>query len=108
MSRFARHFFVCVNERPEGGKPSCGSRGGNEILRALQIELASHPEIWSTVAVTAAGCLGPCFEGPTIVVYPEGTWYSGLKLDDVAELAREHLIGGRPVARLVHRWLDAG
>jgi len=104
LSRFARHFFVCVNERPVGGKPSCGTRGGHEILSALQAGLASHPEVWSSVAVSAAGCLGPCFDGPTIVVYPEGAWYVGVRVEDVREIIDEHMVGGRAVARLVYEW----
>ena len=51
------------------------------------------------VAVTTSGCLGPCFEGPNLVVYPEGLWYQGVTVDDVPELV-EHLAGGPVVERL--------
>jgi (2Fe-2S) ferredoxin len=98
-----RHFFVCTNTRPVGGKPSCaGDRGGAEIFAALQQGLAAHPEAWDHVAVTQTGCLGPCFDGPTVVVYPEAVWYTGVRVEDVDEIVREHLVGGRPVVRLVH------
>ncbi|MFI5290815.1 MAG: (2Fe-2S) ferredoxin domain-containing protein, partial [Polyangia bacterium] len=56
------------------------------------------------VAVTEAGCLGPCFDGPTVVVYPEGVWYANVTIADVDEIVREHLVGGRPVERLRYRW----
>jgi (2Fe-2S) ferredoxin len=102
--KFSRHFFVCVNERPSGGKPSCGARGGREILAALEAGLAEHPEVWAEVAVTPAGCLGPCFDGPTVVVYPEGVWYVGVRVEDVPEIVEQHLAGGRVVERLVYRW----
>ena len=52
-----------------------------------------------TVKVNTTNCLGPCRSGPTLVVYPEGVWYGGLQVGDVAEIVREHLVGGRPVAR---------
>jgi (2Fe-2S) ferredoxin len=104
LSHFLRHFFVCVNERPPGGKPSCGGRGSTEILHALERGLAAHPEAWSEAAVTATGCLGPCFDGPTVVVYPEGIWYAPVRLEDVDEIVREHLVGGRPVERLRYHW----
>ncbi|MSP60385.1 MAG: (2Fe-2S) ferredoxin domain-containing protein [Myxococcales bacterium] len=104
MSRFARHFFVCENERPAGGKPSCKARGSSEVLALLHEGLARHPEAWATVTVTACGCLGPCFDGPSVVVYPEGVWYAGVRAEDVAEIVREHLVGGRPVERLIYRW----
>jgi (2Fe-2S) ferredoxin len=104
--KFTRHLFVCTNQRPAGGQPSCGERGAAALLSALQAGLAAHPEACATAAVTPAGCLGPCFEGPTLVVYPEGTWYVGVTLADVDEIVREHLVGGRPVERLIRRWPD--
>jgi (2Fe-2S) ferredoxin len=100
LSRIERHFFVCVNERPDGGKPACAGRGARAILEGLELGLAANPEIWTKAAVTESGCLGPCFEGPTIVVYPEGRCYVGVRESDVDELVREHLVGGRPLARL--------
>ncbi len=47
-----------------------------------------------------AGCLDRCDEGPTVVVYPEGTWYRIASREDVDELIREHLQNGRVVDRL--------
>ena len=100
MARIERHFFVCENARPAGAKPSCGARGSGEIATALQEGLGRHPELWGRVAVTSTGCLGPCFEGPTIVVYPEAVWYVGVTAADVAEIVEQHMSGGRPVERL--------
>ena len=51
------------------------------------------------IAVTTSGCLGPCFEGPNLVIYPPGTWYQGVGVDDVAEIV-EGLVSGAPVERL--------
>ena len=34
--------------------------------------------------------------------YPEGTFYSNVKLEDVHEIVEEHLLKGRPVERLVY------
>ena len=104
MSKFQRHFFVCQTQRPPMGKPSCGPRGSAEILLGLQEGLADHPELWGTVTVTSSGCLGPCFDGPTVVVYPEATWYAGVKKEDVAEIVASHMVGGEPVERLVYHW----
>jgi (2Fe-2S) ferredoxin len=52
------------------------------------------------VRVNMAGCLDRCDEGPTVVVYPEGTWYRVNSREDVDELIREHLQNGRVVDRL--------
>ena len=97
-----RHFFVCTTERPPFGKPSCGANGSAEILAAFLGELESRPELAAEVRVTGCSCLGPCFDGPTVVVYPEGTWYAGVRVEDVPEIAASHMVGGRPVERLVH------
>ena len=65
--------------------------------------LGAHPELWNDVAVTASGCLGPCFDGPSIVVYPENFWYAGVKAEDIPEIVERHVIGGTPVERLRHK-----
>lgn len=83
-----------------GGRPACGGRGGVELLAALREAVAGRPDLWD-IAVTGCECLGPCFDGPNAVVYPDGTWYAGAGPADVAAIADEHLAGGRPVARLV-------
>lgn len=54
----------------------------------------------SAIRVNAAGCLDQCEHGVTIVVYPDAVWYGFVTLEDVDEIVREHLVAGRPVARL--------
>ena len=41
-----------------------------------------------------------CAEGPVLVVYPEGTWYTYVDRSDIDEILQEHLVGGRVVERL--------
>ncbi len=50
--------------------------------------------------INSAGCLDRCEHGVTLVIYPEAVWYGGVTVDDVDELFREHVLGGRPVERL--------
>ncbi|HSQ02618.1 MAG TPA: (2Fe-2S) ferredoxin domain-containing protein, partial [Burkholderiales bacterium] len=52
------------------------------------------------VRINAAGCLDRCEEGPVVVVYPEGVWYTYVDRDDIDEIIREHLVNGRIVERL--------
>jgi (2Fe-2S) ferredoxin len=57
----------------------------------------------SRVLITNCGCLGPCFDGPNAVVYPDGVWYAGLVPGDAAGLA-DHLASGHVLAaKLSHR-----
>jgi len=102
----ARHVFVCTNRRPVGGRPACGNRGGVELAAALRQEVAARPELWGAIAVTACDCLGPCFDGPNAVIYPEGVWYSAASAADAREIVDEHLVAGRVVERLRYAWPD--
>jgi (2Fe-2S) ferredoxin len=85
-----RHLFVCTNVTASG-KPACGRRGGEAILAAVQHKLLERRA--TGVLVTACACLGPCFDGPNAVVYPDGVWYGGLTVDDADAIAR-HLVDG--------------
>jgi (2Fe-2S) ferredoxin len=103
-SKFRRHFFVCQMQRPPAAKPSCGARGSVDVYNRLMEALGGQADLWDSVCVTASSCLGPCFDGPMVVCYPEGVWYAGVKADDVAEIVESHLVGGKPVERLRYRW----
>ncbi len=52
------------------------------------------------IRVNSAGCLDRCEEGPVIVVYPQGVWYTYVDREDVDEIIEEHLVKGRIVERL--------
>ncbi len=84
-----RHLFVCTNTIASG-KPACGRRGGDAIMAAVQQALLARGGI---ARVTACGCLGPCFDGPNAVVYPDGVWYGELTVDDAPALV-DHLLEG--------------
>lgn len=87
-----RHLFVCTNAR-SSGKPACGPRGGAAIVLAVQRLLLARGA--TDVLVTPCGCLGPCFDGPNAVVYPDGVWYAGLAESDAPRLVT-HLVEGTP------------
>lgn len=95
-----RHLFVCTNER-NAGRPACGANGGAALIAAVQNLLVSRGA--PDVLVTPCGCLGPCFDGPNAVVYPDAIWYGHLEPADAAGLV-DHLIDGVP---LVSRQVDA-
>ncbi len=52
------------------------------------------------IRVNQAGCMDRCEEGPVVVVYPEGVWYTYVDQHDVDEIIDEHLVNGRIVQRL--------
>jgi sirohydrochlorin cobaltochelatase len=47
--------------------------------------------------VTPCACLGPCFDGPNAVVYPDGVWYGALAPEDASALV-DHLVDGTILA----------
>ena len=49
------------------------------------------------------GCFGLCENGPICIVYPEGAFYSHIKVDDVERIVSEHLVKGRVVADLLYK-----
>ena len=57
------------------------------------------------VKVVRTGCFGLCEAGPVVIVYPEGTFYSRIRPDDVDEIVSEHLLKGRIVQHLVYNCL---
>lgn len=100
MALFERHVFVCGNERaPDHPRGSCKARGADAVREALKAE-AKRARLSGPVRVNSAGCLDQCEHGVTLVVYPEQVWYGGVTVADVPELVAEHLVAGRPVARL--------
>jgi (2Fe-2S) ferredoxin len=98
---FERHVFVCTNRRPDGHpKGSCAEKGSEDIRAMFKDELERRG-LKGRMRANAAGCLDTCSFGVSVVVYPEGTWYAFVKKEDVVPIIEEHLIGGKPVERLV-------
>jgi (2Fe-2S) ferredoxin len=60
-----------------------------------------HRRIHDRVMVTSCGCFGPCESGPNVIMYPDGTLYTGVHPEDVSELIECHVLGGKIVERLV-------
>ncbi len=101
MFNFRHHIFVCVNQRPAGHpKGDCASKQSRAVFQKFQEETEKR-QLWGTVAVNGTTCLGPCTTGPTVVIYPEGVWYAKVRPEDVEEIMDQHVVGGRPVQRLL-------
>ncbi len=104
--RFRHHVFVCENRRDPSDPRGCCAAKGSEAIRAALKEELSRRGLKGQVRANAAGCLDACAHGPTVVVYPEGVWYGGVRMEDVPEIVERHLIGGEPVERLRLRKLE--
>lgn len=91
---YRSHVMVC-------GGTGCTSSGSTKIMEAFEHEIAAEG-LENEVKVIHTGCFGLCALGPIVVVYPEGSFYSRVNVEDVGEIVREHLLKGRPVTRLLY------
>ncbi len=89
------HIMVC-------GGTGCTSSGSTTLISTLEAELAAKG-LAEEVKVVKTGCFGLCALGPVMIVYPDGTFYSMVKPEDISEIVEEHLLKGRPVERLVYK-----
>lgn len=101
--RYTHHVFICAHERePDSPKGDCASKGALDLVGAFKQALRERG-LAVSIRAQKSGCLDLCAQGPTVVVYPEGVFYARVGLDDVATIIDEHLVGGRPVERLLAR-----
>jgi len=74
MPKFAKHLFICMNQREPGHpRPCCDPSGQGELQRLFKTKLAERGI--KLVRANKSGCLDQCELGPNVVVYPEGVWY---------------------------------
>lgn len=108
MAKPEKHVFVCTQQRPPGHpRGSCGALDSFSLFAALTMELDQRG-LFQKVQVTSTGCMGPCHKGPTVLVYPEGVMYAGMKQSDLPTFIEEHLVGGKPVKSLLMPQEDWG
>ena len=94
MELYRSHVLVC-------GGTGCTSSGSAKLIERFEEQL-KEKGLDKEVKVVRTGCFGLCEAGPVVIVYPEGTFYSRVKEDDVDEIVSEHLLKGRKVQRLVY------
>ncbi len=94
MELYRSHVLVC-------GGTGCTSSGSAKLIERFENQLAEKG-LDKEVKVVRTGCFGLCEAGPVVIVYPEGTFYSRVKVEDVDEIVSEHLLKGRRVQRLVY------
>ncbi len=100
MAVYEHHVFVCLNERDPGDARGCCVERGAPDVHAW-FKAVSKARGWKgRIRVNKAGCLDQCEFGPTVVVYPEGVWYSPVTEDEVRRICDEHLEGGAVVEEL--------
>ena len=97
IGSYKRHVLLCT------GPNCCTPEEGLAAWEALKGQIKQHGLGTGGNACyrTKVGCLRICCHGPTLVVYPEGTWYHGMSAGRIPRLVREHLVGGQPIGEWV-------
>ena len=92
---YRSHVLVC-------GGTGCTSSHSGELIEALEKNI-KEKGLEEEIKVVKTGCFGLCALGPIMIVYPEGCFYSEVKVDDIPEIVEEHLLKGRIVKRLLYK-----
>ena len=92
---YRSHVLVC-------GGTGCTSSGSQQIMEALRAEI-EKAGLQDEVSVVQTGCHGLCALGPIMIVYPDASFYSMVKVEDIPEIVSEHLLKGRVVTRLLYQ-----
>lgn len=97
VGNYTRHVFLCT------GPSCCTPEEGTRAWDALKKELKDRGLTSGSNACfrTKVGCLRICCQGPTMVVYPEGTWYHGMTAEKIPQFVQQHLVEGKPITELV-------
>ncbi len=93
-SKYEKHVLVC-------GGTGCTSSGSAKVIETLDKEIGEKG-LTDKVKVVKTGCFGLCALGPIMIVYPEGTFYSRVDVNEIPRIVDEHLIGGKPVKEFLY------
>ncbi|HAG14249.1 MAG TPA: NADH-quinone oxidoreductase subunit F [Ruminococcus sp.] len=93
-AKYEKHVLMC-------GGTGCTSSGSMKIADELEKQIAEKG-LKDKVFVVRTGCFGLCERGPIMIVYPEGSFYTHVKMDEITRIVDEHLIGGKPVKEFLY------
>lgn len=96
MGQYRIHVFVCTSG------DTCPTQGPVEQYVKYLRAACAKAGLKNEVRINKAGCFSQCGHGPMMVVYPEDVWYAGVQESDLQEIFESHILGGRPVARLLY------
>lgn len=80
----------------------CSSSNSHKLIEKFEAEI-KKVGLENEVKVVPTGCFGLCENGPVVIVYPEGSFYSRITISDVERIVNEHLLKGRIVTDLLYK-----
>ena len=94
-SKYDKQVLVC-------GGTGCTSSNSTKVIETLEAELSANG-LTDKIQVVKTGCFGLCALGPIMIVYPEGTFYSKVNVDEIPRIVKEHFIDGNPVKEFLYQ-----
>ena len=94
-SKYDKQVLVC-------GGTGCTSSGSMKVIEKLEAELSANG-LTDKIQVVKTGCFGLCALGPIMIVYPEGTFYSKVNVDEIPRIVKEHFMEGNPVKEFLYQ-----
>lgn len=99
---YQKHIFICTNIREKNDKPCCGKKDAVDLLSYAKSQLKTlQLSGKGKFRINSSGCMDRCYEGPVLVIYPDGVWYHYETREDIDEIIEQHLLQGNIVDRLV-------
>lgn len=101
MAYYQYQIFFCTNLR-QSGKQCCANADAQamfEYMKQRLKKLGLHGP--SLCRANTCSCLGRCEEGPVLVIYPQGVWYTYHTQQDIDDIIEQHLMTGHQVERLL-------
>ena len=95
MALVRAHILICTGT-------GCTASGAKDVLAKFEVALKAK-KLREEVSLVETGCHGFCEGGPLVIINPEGTFYTRVKPEDVAEIVEEHILKGRIVSRLLFK-----
>jgi NADH-quinone oxidoreductase subunit F len=92
----ARAVRVCLGT-------GCIAKGAQAVFDRFRQAAGELEDASVAVEPKCIGCHGLCGNGPLVLVDPGNLFYQGVQEEDVPELWRESVLGGRAVERLLYR-----
>ncbi len=108
LFKYKYHIFCCQNHRDSDNPKGCCLAKNSQAILEFFKKTAHDQGLKKTVRITKCGCLAACRFGPSVVVYPEGTWYTIPTVEAAKEVFEKHILGGRPVERFFMKEEEGG
>jgi len=98
--KYKKHIFICTNQRSPDARICCGEEHGMKLVKEFK-RIIKDKGLNIDMRAQRAGCFDLCEKGPSVVVYPEGVFYSKVEIEDVNEIVEKHLENDEVVQRLI-------